>query len=378
MEDGSDLFGAPASAGARAPGRVNLIGEHTDYNGGLVMPAALDLELRVWLRFRTDERVRAVSDALGQVEARLDAPPAGNWLDYARGVARELARAQRIPATGFDARVQADLPPGAGLSSSAALEAAFALALLAAAGAPERKADRPELARLCQRAESSFVGTPCGLMDPYAVLCAEAGEAILLDCSSERAQPVRLPEDLALWIFDTGVAHELREGGYAQRRAECERALDQATRALGRQLDSLSSLRVEDLAPIGGRVDAVLFRRIRHVVSENARVREFAARLASADHAGAGAVLYASHDSLRVDYEVTCAESDALVADSRELPGCVGARMTGGGFGGSTLHLVENENADAFAAELCKRFEARFARTPRHWRARAARAASRL
>ncbi len=355
---------------------MNLIGEHTDYNGGLVLPVGIDLETRVWLRFRTDRMVRGASREHGEVREKLDAPPTGHWLDYARGVAWELVSDGRIPARGFDARVETDLPVGAGLSSSAALEAAFALALLSAAGSPIRSEERPALARLCQRAESDFVGVPCGLMDPYAVLCGRDRCAILLDCGSEEAASVEIPGDIEIVVFDTGVTRELREGGYAQRRDECERALEQAAVALARPIESLSSLRPGDLGAVGGRVDPIVFRRTRHVVSENARVREFAARIRAGDRGGAGKVLFASHESLRVDFEVTIPESDALVEDSRDLPGCLGSRMTGAGWGGCTLHLVSAGSAEAFSAQLATRFEARFERAPRHWIAKPAAAAS--
>jgi len=322
--------------------------------------------------------VLGVSRERGASEADLSAPPASDWLDYARGVARVLADTGWIPARGFELWVETDLPEGAGLSSSAAFEAAVALALLGAAGVSAESADRPELARLCQRAEAEFVGVPCGLMDPYAVLCSEAGAALWLDCASLETRRVELPDSLALWIFDTGVERSLRSGAYAERRAECELALAVARRVLGRPVASLSAVSLDDLPALARALDPVPLRRARHVVSENRRVRAFAEALAKGDLAAAGESLVASHASLRDDYEVTCAESDALVSDSLELPGCLGARMTGAGFGGCTVHAVRVEHARDFGPALAARFRARFGRVPRHWRAAPAAPAERL
>ena len=365
-------FGGSATSAASAPGRVNLIGEHTDYNGGLVMPAAIELSTRVSVRPRPDMDVRGVSRERGATRAGLDDPPAGDWLDYARGTARVLASAGLIRDAGFEIAVLSDVPEGAGLSSSAALEAATALALLAAAGASEIDLDRPELARLCQRAEVEFAGVPCGIMDQYAVLCTEPGSALLLDCARVQSRSVPLPAGVEILIFDTGVARELRSGAYAERRAECERALGGARRALGRALASVTELEASDFERLAPALDSSALRRARHVVAENARVREFAGALETGDLARAGAAMFASHESLRVDYEVTVPESDALVLDSRALAGCIGSRMTGAGFGGCTVHLVQAALARTFSSALSRCFRDRFGREPRFWRTRAA------
>jgi galactokinase len=365
-------FGRTPTADARAPGRVNLIGEHTDYNGGLVLPAAIALHTEVAVRFRPDARVLGASREEGPSEALLEAAPRHAWLDYARGVARLLADAGRIPRSGFEIAVASEVPAGAGLSSSAALEVATALALAAAAGAPLRKDERAELARLCQRAEHEFAGVPCGIMDQYAVLHAQVGHAILLRCSDLHAEQVPVPGTLGFVIVDTGVRHALRDGGYAARRRECEQALAAARLALPRQLDTLSDVEPRDLPALRPALEDTPFRRLRHVVSENARVRAFARALRARDVRGAGELLFASHTSLRDDFEVSCAESDALVEDSHATDGCLGARMTGAGFGGCTLHLVQADGADDLAARLVERFRARFGRTPRHWKTRPA------
>jgi len=194
---------------ARAPGRVNLIGEHTDYNGGLVLPAAIELGTRVVLRLRDDDRVVGRSRERGESSADRREPARGDWLDYPRGVARELERIGAFPQRGFALEVESTLPEGAGLSSSAALEAASALALLAAAGSAPR-ISRAELAQLCQRAEADFVGVPCGIMDQFTVLCSEPGRALRLDCATLATRAVALPPDWAILIFDSGVERSLR------------------------------------------------------------------------------------------------------------------------------------------------------------------------
>jgi len=368
----AEVFGGTPASAARAPGRVNLIGEHTDYNGGLVLPAAIELATHVSLRPRADSLVRGCSRERGRAEAALHDPPAGDWLDYARGTARVLFDTGLAREAGFEIAVLSDLPEGAGLSSSAALEAATALALIAASGAPEVAYERAELSRLCQRAEQEFAGVPCGIMDHYAVLCSRPGSAILLDCARVEARAVPLPDRLEILIFDTGVERALRDGRYAARHAECERALEAARGVLGRRLASLSELETSDFVRLERALEPIALRRARHVVSENARVRALARAFEQGDLGRAREAMFASHESLRVDFEVTVPESDALVEDSRALEGCVGARMTGAGFGGCTVHLVETGHARAFASELARRFRARFGREPRHWTSRAA------
>jgi galactokinase len=369
-------FGRQAVAAAQAPGRVNLIGEHTDYNGGRVLPVAIALATEVAVRPRADARVVGISREEGPAEAGFADPPRHHWLDYPRGIARLLAEAGRVPASGFELAVASDVPPGAGLSSSAALEVATALALMAAAGAPLLAAERAELARLCQRAEGEFAGVPCGIMDPYAILHARPGCAVLLRCDVVRAEAVPVPASVELLVVDTGVRHSLRSGDYAERRRECDEALAAARTALGRDLATLSDVAVRDLPAVRPALPDLLFRRLRHVVTENARVLSFARALRDRDVRGAGELLYASHASLRSDFEVSCAESDLLVDASRSAPGCLGARMTGAGFGGSTLHWVEVEAGEAAASALAAAFRARFGRTPRSWRTRPSAGAS--
>jgi galactokinase len=369
-------FGDPPAAEAWAPGRVNLLGEHTDYNGGYVLPAALELRTHVALRLRGDARVLGASRERGAAGADLAAPPDGSWLDYARGTARVLAEVGRLPASGFELAVASDVPEGAGLSSSAALEVACALALASAAGTPIRDAERPALAGWCQRAEHEYAGVPCGIMDQYTSACAREGHALFLRCRDLACEPVPIPPGLALLVADSGVRRELRHGGYAERLAECAGALEAARAALGRPLGSLSDVAPEELARLAPSLEAIPFRRLRHVVRENQRVQAFVAALRARDLAAAGALLYASHASLADDYQVSCAESDALVELSRPIRGVVGARMTGAGWGGCTIHLVEAARAADCAAALAGGFRARFGREPRCWISRAGPAAA--
>ena len=361
------VFGAQAAAEACAPGRVNLIGEHTDYNGGLVLPAAVALETHVWLRFRSDRLVLGESRELGAARAEWGAPADGSWLDHVRGVARVLAEEARIPVRGFELAVASDVPADAGLASSAALEVAAAHALAGAAGTPFRPEERTLLARLAHRAETGFVGVPCGIMDQFAVACAAPGAALLLDCASQRSEPVALPAELAILVIDTGVRRGLRGGEYGRRVEQCERARSQAEHLLGRSIASLSELGPSDLASLDGALAPDLVARARHVVSENQRVRAFAEALRAGDLETAGQLVTDSHASLRADFEASWAEADQLVEWSRRSDAVLGARMIGAGWGGCTLHLSRRRDADAARVELLAQFERSFARPARAW-----------
>jgi galactokinase len=364
-------FGGPAAVAAQAPGRVNLIGEHTDYNEGFVLPAAISLHTRVWLRYRRDDRVCGFSRELGPAEALLDAPPAGHWLDYPRGAARILREARRVAARGFEIYVESDLPEGSGLSSSAALDVATALCLASAAGAPFRRDERPLLAELCQKVEVEFIGMPCGIMDPYAIACCGEEGALLLSCRDLSARPIAVPEGLELVIFDTRVRRALRDGGYQTRRKECDEALEGVRHALGVDLRSLSELEPVALDGLRGALADVPFRRARHVITENARVLRFAEALERDEAGTAGEQMYASHLSLQRDYEVTWPEADFLVDRAAELEGVHGARMTGAGWGGCTVQLIEAEAAHHCIASLTASFREEFGGDLGVWRTRA-------
>jgi galactokinase len=331
-----DCFGGQPGGVWRAPGRANLIGEHTDYNQGWVLPFALDLGVTVAAGRRDDGVLAICSRQAPGAPAELPvaslAPGAvTGWAAYPAGVAWALREAGHRLAGGAGLAVDSDLPQGAGLSSSAALECATALAL---AELYRLDLPRPELATLAWRAENDFVGVPSGIMDQSASLLSEAGHALLLDCRSGETAAVPLDPagtGLALTIIDTGARHDLGDGRYAQRRSECDRAA---------ALLGVGSLRdVTSLAAVAGLADPVLRRRARHVITENGRVKETVALLSGGDMAGVGAVLHASHVSLRDDFEVSWPEADVAV-DAAEAAGALGARMMGGGFGGSALALV--------------------------------------
>lgn len=315
-----------------APGRVNLIGEHTDYNEGFVLPLAVDLLCRVAARARDDRVLRLTSAQLGDGgSCRLDdrrTDGLASWATYVAGVAWALEEAG-VPVCGADLLVDSAVPVGAGLSSSAALECSAGLALAELAG----QAPAPDVLALAgQRAETATVGAPVGVMDQMAAVHGSRRGALLLDCRSLARRSVPLPLEehgLVVLAIDTRVAHAHAHGGYAARRAECE----QAAAALG--VASLRDATEEDL----GRLDGVLLRRARHVVQENTRVLAAAAALQSGALDRVGALFAASHRSLRDDFEVSCPELD-LAVDAALAGGAVAARMTGGGFGGSVVALV--------------------------------------
>jgi galactokinase len=355
-----EAFGGQPAAVAIAPGRINVIGEHTDYTGGLALPAAIDRYLAVGVRPRGENQVNVVSDGF-PVMARLETLPGsrrGHWSDYVVGVARELAAAAG-GCGGFDAAIVSDLPVGAGLSSSGALEVASALALLAAWGMEMRGL---EIALLCQRAENAFVGARTGIMDQVAALFGRAGSALILDCRSLAWEAVPLPDDrFAFLLADTGVRHELAADAYNDRRLDCERA----QRLLG-----VTDLRGVTSADLDRIPDACLRRRVRHVISENGRVRQAVEALRRRDVAALGPLLEASHASLRDDFEVSCAELDRLVELAAQVPAVVGARMMGGGFGGCVLLLAHREGLEGVEEHLRRGYAEAFQRTPAFHRVR--------
>jgi len=364
-------FGRLPEVAAVAPGRVNLIGEHTDYNAGLVLPCAIERATAVVAGPRDDGRVRVFSSEqhaeAGFALAALER--SGDWLDYVRAPAFALQEAgHRL--RGADLAVASDLPLGAGLSSSAALGVAVTLALARISGLslPLR-----QIADLAHRGENHFVGIGCGILDPYASALGEADHALRIDCRSRSVASVPLPAS-ALWLIaDSGAQRQLARGGYGERVAECAAALAQSRRAgiAPRDADSLRALTPTHLPALERALPEALLRRVRHVITENARVDAFAEALGAGDLSRAGALMRASHASLRDDYAVSTRELDALCASADAMPGCYGSRLTGAGFGGCTLHLVEPSAAGAVAGALEAAFAARFARTPRVWRVRA-------
>jgi galactokinase len=357
-------FGRDPELVARAPGRVNLIGEHTDYNEGLALPCAIDRATRVAAARRDDRSVRVRSLALGaEIHFALgDAARLRDWADYVRAPALALAEAGHAPG-GADLLIASDVPLGAGLSSSAALSVAVTRALAGLAGVALTPL---AAARLAHRAESHFVGIGCGILDPFASALAEPDTAHRIDCRTQEVTPVPLPSDAVWLVADTGARRELARGGYGERVAECGTALAAAKRV---ELAPANATALRDIPPsavprLAGALPDTLARRIRHVVSENARVDACVAALGARDLAAAGALLRESHASLRDDYAVSAPELDALCALGDAAPGCFGSRLTGAGFGGCTLHLVAPDAADRVATSLADGFRARFGRTP--------------
>ena len=333
----------------RAPGRVNLIGEHTDYNDGFVLPIAIDREICIVCRPNGSREVRLHSldfdedAAFGLDSLRFDEDK--RWTNYVQGVASVLQN-EGMSLIGFDGVVAGDVPIGAGLSSSAAFEVATAMAFEALCGL---EIERSRMARLCQRAENEFVGVNCGIMDQYVSLFAQAGHAVLIDCRSLEHEIIPVGQGEArIVVCDTGVKHELASSEYNTRRKECETA----ARILGEQIEGLRALRDVSLSDFEAHADQlpeVVRKRARHVIAENQRTLDSVEALRRDDLAAFGQLMIRSHESLRDDYEVSCEELDLMVELALKAPGVFGARMTGGGFGGCTVNLVKAEAVDTFA-----------------------------
>ena len=343
------MFGAAPTLLAQAPGRVNLIGEHTDYNDGWVMPMAIGCGTAVAARPRADRRLRIAALDLGaSCEIDLAAPivpaPHGDWSNYPRGVvAAALQHGFDLP--GADLAIAGNVPQGAGLSSSASLEVGVALMLAALAGQPD--CDRTALALMGQSAEHHFAGCQCGIMDQLVSARAEPGAALLIDCRTMAATAVAMPEDAAVLIVHSGVRRGLVEGEYNLRRQQCEAA----AATLG--VLALRDASLDLLLAHESRMSADAFRRARHVVSENARTLAAAAALAERDMAVLGTLMAQSHASMRDDFAITTPELDQL-ADlmAGELGGAGGARMTGGGFGGAAIAIASRTRIEALAEKV--------------------------
>ena len=351
-------FGRPAVV-SRAPGRVNLIGEHTDYNDGFVMPAALDFATLVAGAPREDRTIRVYSLFMDQTrEFELDKPaPSGrhDWSDYVFGVAAKLEESGRRLA-GADLVVWSDVPLGAGLSSSAALEVSVAHALIAAAGLPFEPV---AAAKICQRAENEFVGMRCGIMDQYVAACGVAGNALLIDCRSLESRPVPIARNLRLVIANSNVRHQHAGGEYNDRRAACE----EGVRLLKPHLGPIAALRdvtAADLDRHRRGLPDLVYRRCRHIVTENARVLEAERALKAGDFAACGAAMNASQSSMRDDFAITCPEIDFLADLAHGVEGVYGSRMTGGGFGGCTVSLVEADAVEGLSKTLIDAYRVAF------------------
>jgi galactokinase len=336
---------------AFAPGRVNLIGEHTDYNDGFVLPMAIQEGIAAAFARRSDATLRVHASDIGDTrELSLNGLRPGQdsvrgWFRYAIGVAWAMSSAG-LPIGGADISIASNLPSGAGLSSSAAFELAVARALVAASGLAW---DPRAVALMAQRAEHEFAGVACGIMDQMAVACAREGRALLLDCRSLDTRHVALPSNVRVVVLNSGVRRSLATSAYNDRRAACERAV-----AAVQQIDpSVKALRDVDrglLEAARSRMDDTAFRRASHVIDEIRRPEMFAADVEAGNLAAAGRAMVASHESLRDLFEVSCRELDLLVALSTAQPGCYGARLTGAGFGGCAIALVDSVSVDPFSA----------------------------
>jgi len=346
------LFGQSPMWVVRAPGRVNLIGEHTDYNAGFVLPMAIDRA--VWIAFRPESDGYVVVHSLdfgAQAHFHLDAlrNTGAGWLEYLKGVAWAL-QAAGYPVRGWRGVLAGDVPIGAGLSSSAALEMATARAFAAVGGWEWRPA---EMALLGQRAENQWVGVNCGIMDQMISACGRAGHALLIDCRSLDSELAPLPVDTAVVVLDTATRRGLADSAYNERRARCEAA----ARHFG--VAALRDVTVALFEARAGELDPETRRRARHVVTENERTLAARAAMQRGDAAELGRLMNASHVSLRDDFEVSSPELNAMVTSALEQPGCLGARMTGAGFGGCAVALVTQATASEFATGVAAAYRGR-------------------
>ncbi|MDX2150466.1 MAG: galactokinase [Bryobacteraceae bacterium] len=361
-----ERFGAGARPRLfRAPGRVNLIGEHTDYNDGFVLPIALEMACWIAAAPNPSGKLCFVSENNG--ESFEVSPgdlgtlkPRGAWHDYVAGVAVELHKAGLTPPP-LDLLIHSTVPVGAGLSSSAALEVSAALALLHG-----RDLDKVELARLARRAENNFVGMPCGIMDQFIAVFGEAGAALLIDCRSLEHRAAPLPQGAAIVAVNSMVKHELGASAYRVRVQECRDAVDEIQRRYS-QVRSLRDIESRELPALEPSMPDNVYRRARHVTTEDERVQSFIEAAARADLAAMGDLFVASHRSLQHDYEVSCEELDFLVDTAIALEGVYGARMTGGGFGGCTVNLIEPGRRESFEASMRSAYQRRFGIEPQFY-----------
>ncbi len=335
----------------RAPGRVNLIGEHTDYNDGFVMPVALGFSTHVAIGPREDRTLHVFSTDFDElcVIPLDDTKPAHkkHWSDYVRGVAGILT-ALGLKLRGANLVIVGGVPMGSGLSSSAAVEVATAFALLHNS---ECTLDRKQIALACQRAENEYTGARCGIMDQFIACFGRAGNALLLDCRSLEYELLAMPQEYRIAICNTGVKHEIAFGEYNRRRAECEEAVVYL-KSRSQRVDALRDLTLSELREFCQGMPAAIFRRARHVITENERVLKASDALRAGKMERFGQLMLTSHQSLREDYEVSCDELNIMVSLAEQIEGVLGARMTGGGFGGCTVNLVRRDSVARFQKEM--------------------------
>ncbi|HSW44697.1 MAG TPA: galactokinase [Phycisphaerae bacterium] len=355
------VFGSPAPRWlVRAPGRVNLIGEHVDYNDGLVLPIAMSQALHVVVASTDDGRIAAHSTAFDQTVVFPVGDPGSPgepaWGNYVRGVAAMLAR-RKIPLRAGRLLIHSDVPLGGGVSSSAALEVGVALALLTLAGAA---IDPVELALLARQAEHEYAASPCGIMDQFICVFGLRDHALLLDCRSREFRQVPMVfDDTELVVMNTQVRHSIGGGEYPVRQRQCREGLA-ALQTMYPGIKALRDVNGRQLEDARGRMDDVTFRRCRHVVTEIERTLQAADALRCGDAGTFGRLMTASHESLRDDYQVSCVELDALVELATNIPGCHGVRMTGGGFGGCAIALVRRAAEQSLRDTIRRRYDTRF------------------
>lgn len=354
---------------ACAPGRVNLIGEHTDYNGGFVLPIAIDMACYAASAPNRHGLLRVYSENLRQarqwpIDRIHEVKPTGDWGDYVIGIARQLTLGR-----GRDLLVYSTVPLGSGLSSSAALEVATALAFGWSGDLPSL-----ELAKLCRRAENDFIGLPSGIMDQYVSVFGCEDTALLIDCRSLSNEAVPLPAGVTIVAVNSMVKHDLAQSAYRQRVAECDKAVREM-QIICPQVQSLRDAAQDLLESVR---DPVAHRRARHIITENQRVLDFVAASRTRDVPRMGQLLIESHRSLKEDYEVSCAELDFLVDTAVSIPGVFGARVIGGGFGGCTVNLMEPAAVDGFERTLRDSYRVKFGMEPAFYRVRPSKGAARL
>lgn len=349
-------YGKQPDGVVRAPGRVNLIGEHTDYNDGFCLPMAIERDMRIAWAKRDDQAIKLINPRHKEDDAefsldddlyRIESAP---WYDYVKGCAKILADAG-YELKGAELAFDGNVPLGSGLSSSAALEVATIHALLVAS---DIRVSGTDIATLAQRAENNFVGVNCGILDQLSSACCQQGSAMLMDCRDLSLQQVPLPESVAIVIADTGKRRGLVDSAYNERRSQCEAG------AAALHVSHLRDVTMQGLmtASSDGHIDELTRLRCEHVVAENGRTLAAAACLRAGDAVALGLLMDQSHADLRDKFQVTCIELDDMVAIARSLPGCLGSRMTGAGFGGCTVSLVERESVSVFVEELLHRYRA--------------------
>ena len=353
------IYGTRPEKIARAPGRVNLIGEHTDYNDGFVMPIAIDREVMMAGRARNDNKisVTALDIEGGQTDVfNLDDilhHPDYRWANYLRGVAYFLQQ-EGLKLRGVEAVFTSNVPSGAGLSSSAALEVCAATLLQAFAG---QQLSKVVVAQVCQRSENNFVGVKSGIMDQYASALGEADAAIKIDCRSLTYETVKLPRGVSVVVADTNKKRHLAGSDYNTRRMECENAAMLLSQLLGKRIDALRDVSLKEFKSVAKYLPDNLMRRARHVITENERVQQAARAAKNNDAVKFGTLMGQSQASLRDDYEASSPELDIMIEIAQKQPGCLGSRLTGAGWGGATVNLVRNPNVEAFVKTVAREYE---------------------